>query len=90
MVSCQALQLLLQELLDVTRGLLADMDRDRQSAAQTGSSYGAPSLNELKLDADQDELREKFGIVRVSLYQPPYPQHVVTAYREPSSPMILP
>lgn len=65
MVFCQALQQLLQELLDVTRQLLADMDRERQSAAQTGGPYGAPNLDELKLDADQDELREKFGIVRV-------------------------
>jgi hypothetical protein len=54
-----------QELLDVTRKLLADMDRERESTAQPGDPYGAPNL-ELKLDADQDELREKFGIVRVS------------------------
>lgn len=60
----------LQDLLDVTRALLADMDRERQSAAQTGGPEGTdapPNLSELKLDADQDELREKFGIVRVSL-----------------------
>ena len=63
----------LQELLDVTRELLADMDRERQSAAQMGGPDGPdgpggpPNLTELKLDADQDELREKFGIVRVSL-----------------------
>ena len=65
MVFFQALQLLLQELLDVTRQLLADMDRERQGAAQKDCPYGAPNLDELKLDADQDELREKFGIVRV-------------------------
>ncbi len=60
----------LQELLDVTRALLADMDRERQSAAQAGGPdgpEGPPNLSELKLDADQDELREKFGIVRVSV-----------------------
>ena len=59
----------LQELLDVTRALLADMDRERQSAAEAdglGGPGGLPNLSELKLDADQDELREKFGIVRVS------------------------
>ena len=59
----------LQELLDVTRALLADMDRERQNAAQAdglGGPSGLPNLSELKLDADQDELREKFGIVRVS------------------------
>ncbi len=56
----------LQELLDVTRALLADMDKERQSAAQAGGPGGPPNLAELKLDADQDELREKFGIVRVS------------------------
>lgn len=56
----------LQELLDVTRALLADMDKERQSAAQAGGPGGSPDLAELKLDADQDELREKFGIVRVS------------------------
>jgi len=55
----------LQELLDVTRALLADMDKERQSAAQAGGPGGSPDLAELKLDADQDELREKFGIVRV-------------------------
>ena len=60
----------LQELLDVTRALLADMDKERQSAAQAGGPGGSPNLAELKLDADQDELREKFGIVRVSKETP--------------------
>ena len=57
----------LQELLDVTRALLADMDAERQSAAAQAGSPAAqgPDLGALKLDADQDELREKFGIVRV-------------------------
>lgn len=63
----------LQELLDVTRALLAEMDAERQKpapvlgAAPRGSPPGGspPDLGGLKLDADQDELREKFGIVRV-------------------------
>ncbi|KAK9917336.1 hypothetical protein WJX75_003277 [Coccomyxa subellipsoidea] len=54
----------LQELLDVTRALLADMDKNR-SAKQRGGD--APVSIDLKLDADQDELREKFGIVRTVL-----------------------
>ena len=64
----------LQELLDVTRALLADMDAERQrpaapgprAAPPAGAPGGSPpALEGLKLDADQDELREKFGIVRV-------------------------
>ena len=64
----------LQELLDVTRSLLADMDAERQrpaapapGAAPAAAAPGGspPALEGLKLDADQDELREKFGIVRV-------------------------
>ena len=53
----------LQELLDVTRALLADMDAERRAPAAPGGS--PPGLGGLKLDADLDELREKFGIVRV-------------------------
>ena len=60
----------LQELLDVTRALLAEMDAERQRPAAPGPPGAAPrgsppGLGDLKLDADQDELREKFGIVRV-------------------------
>lgn len=40
------------------------MDKNR-SAKQGGGD--APLPTDLKLDADQDELREKFGIVRVRL-----------------------
>ena len=45
-----------QELLDVTRGLLEEWER-----AVGGGGGGG----ELKLDADQDETREKFRIVKV-------------------------
>ncbi|CAK0787238.1 hypothetical protein CVIRNUC_010454 [Coccomyxa viridis] len=66
----------LQELLDVTRALLADMDAERQRPAAPGPGAAPPAgapggsppaLEGLKLDADQDELREKFGIVRTVL-----------------------
>ncbi|CAL8465105.1 g4640 [Coccomyxa elongata] len=55
----------LQELLDVTRALLAEMDKNRSKNG--GSDGKSVEPGELKLDADQDELREKFGIVRTVL-----------------------
>ncbi len=45
------------------RALLADMDKNRSAKGADGD--GTVAAGELKLDADQDELREKFGIVRV-------------------------
>ena len=45
------------------------MDAERQKPAAPGAGAAPrgspPDLGGLKLDADQDELREKFGIVRV-------------------------
>ncbi|KAK9821974.1 hypothetical protein WJX81_008214 [Elliptochloris bilobata] len=49
----------LQELLDVTRGLLEEWD----------GAAGSSAASELKLDADQDETREKFRIVKTVLEQ---------------------
>jgi hypothetical protein len=43
-----------QELLDVTRGLLEEWE----------DAAGGGEAGELKLDADQDETREKFRIVK--------------------------
>ena len=48
----------MQELLDVTRGLLEEWE---------SAAGGAAGSGELKLDADQDETREKFRIVKVPL-----------------------
>lgn len=45
------------------RALLAEMDKNR--AKNSGTDVKSVEPGELKLDADQDELREKFGIVRV-------------------------
>ena len=45
------------------RSLLAEMDKNRSKNG--GSDAKDVEPGELKLDADQDELREKFGIVRV-------------------------
>jgi hypothetical protein len=57
----------MQELLDVTRSLLADMGAATPAGAKSGDQGGDKEkpVPELKLDADQDEIREKFGIVRV-------------------------
>ena len=54
----------LQDLLDITRELLADMDRQQRARAQQSK----PSNNDGKASpADQefDEIREKFRIVKV-------------------------
>ena len=63
--------LIAQELLDVTRSLLVEMGAAAAAAdAAAGAKSGEGAAREkpvpdLKLDAAQDELREKFGIVRV-------------------------
>lgn len=48
------------------RALLAEMDKNRSKNGGSDSKSVEPG--ELKLDADQDELREKFGIVRVCTF----------------------
>ncbi len=53
--------LCLQELLDATHHILGELEKEHKA-------HKAPQgLDALKPDADADELREKFRIVRVSL-----------------------
>ena len=49
-----------QELLDATHLILAELEREHK-ASKVPNSNGEPA----KQDADADEMREKFRIVRV-------------------------
>ena len=51
----------MQELLDATHEILAELEREHK-ASKVPSSTGEPA----KQDADADEMREKFRIVRVT------------------------
>ena len=51
----------IQELLDATHEILAELEREHK-ASKVPSSTGEPA----KQDADADEMREKFRIVRVT------------------------
>ena len=52
----------LQELLDVTHLILGELEKEHKAQKAPGATAEAA-----KPDADADELREKFRIVRVSL-----------------------
>lgn len=51
----------LQELLDATHHILAELEKEHKAQKAPGANGEA-----VKPDADADELREKFRIVRVS------------------------
>lgn len=55
----------LQELLDVTHLILGELEKEHKAQKAPGATAEAA-----KPDADADELREKFRIVRVSPLQP--------------------
>lgn len=50
-----------QELLDVTHSILGELEKEHKAQKAPGATAEAA-----KPDADADELREKFRIVRVS------------------------
>ena len=52
---------IMQELLDATHHILAELEKEHKAQKAPGANAEA-----LKPDADADELREKFRIVRVS------------------------
>ncbi len=54
-----------QELLDATHHILGELEKEHKAHMAPGGSADA-----LKPDADADELREKFRIVRVSGVEP--------------------
>lgn len=55
----------LQDLLDITRQLLADMDRQQRARSQQGKPASGGDGKASPADQEFDEVREKFRIVKV-------------------------
>ncbi len=62
----------LQDLLDITRDLLADMDRQQRARREQGTTAQSEGAKASPADQEFDEVREKFRIVKVT---PSFPQH---------------